>query len=172
MHQSAMSWQIYCKKGIWYARATWEVECDPIQTSLKSGTMGLDLNATCVEWAVCLKGMVVLGGKKREKKKGSAWCGRIGMNLEKLTQAQSVHQIRHVVLLLVPIAGHKGVPIAVEALDFSRKKASLRYENAKTAKMLSGFAYGKFKQELLRCAAKHSVQVLWVDPAWTSVAGE
>ena len=156
VYGSALSWNIRCKEGVWYASASWEVENPVVQTNLKQGVLGLDINATSIEWAVC-KSDGSPGGNKKSKRikvqshanKDALWAGSVAMDLRGLSQEQSTHRIRHVVL------------------DFSKKKASLRYESGARARALSSFAYGKFKQELMRCAAKRGVEVMLVDPAWT-----
>ena len=174
VYGSALSWNIRCKEGVWYASASWEVENPVVQTNLKQGVLGIDINATSIEWAVC-KSDGSPGGNKKSKRikvqshanKDALWAGSVAMDLRGLSQEQSTHRIRHVVLELVDLAGRRGVPIGIEVLDFSKKKASLRYESGARARALSSFAYGKFKQELMRCAAKRGVEVMLVDPAWT-----
>ncbi|MFP5269967.1 IS200/IS605 family accessory protein TnpB-related protein [Coleofasciculus sp.] len=59
-------------------------------------------------------------------------------------------------------------PIVVEKLDFTDKKKRLRELNAKTRRMLSNFAYSKFLQLLLARCFKLGIQVIEVNPAYSS----
>ncbi|MDA8065092.1 MAG: IS200/IS605 family accessory protein TnpB-related protein [Thermaerobacter sp.] len=60
----------------------------------------------------------------------------------------------------------------VEELDFRKKKAALRERSPRYARMLSAFAYRKFFQLLFSRAARYGVEVIEVNPAFTSVIGE
>ena len=73
-------------------------------------------------------------------------------------------------------AAKLGVHLALECLDFSEKKALLRYENvSKVSKQrsarLSSFAYQKLIEAVVARAAKVGVEIRFVDPSWTSVVG-
>lgn len=63
-------------------------------------------------------------------------------------------------------------PLVIEDLDFKDKKAELSKETAKWARALSAFAYGKMKNRIQSAAFKKGVEVLTVNPAYTSVMGE
>ncbi|MEQ8956877.1 MAG: IS200/IS605 family accessory protein TnpB-related protein, partial [Coleofasciculus sp. C2-GNP5-27] len=62
-------------------------------------------------------------------------------------------------------------PIVVEKLDFSDKKKRLRELNARARRMLSNFAYSKFLQLLLARCFKLGIQVIEVNPAYSSWIG-
>jgi len=68
-------------------------------------------------------------------------------------------------------AAASGVPIVREKLDFGEKKKTLGEAGARYAAMLSGFAYATFYRLLDRCAARHGVEVIAVNPAFTSILG-
>jgi hypothetical protein len=59
----------------------------------------------------------------------------------------------------------------VERLDFLEKKARLREVSDRQARMLSAFAYNRFHALLRFRAAREGVQVIEVNPAFTSVVG-
>ena len=63
-------------------------------------------------------------------------------------------------------------PIIIEELDFKRKKAALAERSKKYSRMLSGFAYSKFNEMLKGRAVKYGVEVIEVDPSYTSVIGQ
>jgi IS605 OrfB family transposase len=73
---------------------------------------------------------------------------------------------------LVTLAKRRGAPIVIEDLDFEAKKTRLREEaRPRMARMLSAFAFNGFRQMLERRAARESVAVVAVDPAYTSFQG-
>jgi IS605 OrfB family transposase len=65
-----------------------------------------------------------------------------------------------------------GLPIVIEKLDFSAKKARLReIGDARAARRISSFAYSQFASILRAHAALHGVAVVEVEPAYTSIIG-
>jgi IS605 OrfB family transposase len=73
---------------------------------------------------------------------------------------------------IVAYAKLKSQPIAVEALDFQKKKSALRETHGrKMARMLSGFAYKKFIAMITSRCASEGVKLFMVNPAFSSVLG-
>jgi IS605 OrfB family transposase len=64
-----------------------------------------------------------------------------------------------------------GKPVAVEHLDFSRKKAELEAMRAGYSRMLSSFACNKTISSIKSACFKAGVEVIDVNPAYTSVIG-
>jgi IS605 OrfB family transposase len=62
-------------------------------------------------------------------------------------------------------------PIVVEALDFQKKRNSLKEANSRFARMLSSFAYRLFFLCLITRAFKSGITVHRVNPAFTSIIG-
>jgi len=63
-------------------------------------------------------------------------------------------------------------PIAIEKLDFRDKKAALKEScGPKRARMLSSFAYNMIIQFMLSRAFRFGIEVMHVNPAYTSVIG-
>ena len=62
-------------------------------------------------------------------------------------------------------------PIVVERLDFEKKKAALENEGRLRARMLSGFGYRQTLQNLKAAAFRAGVEVIEVNPAYTSTIG-
>jgi IS605 OrfB family transposase len=69
------------------------------------------------------------------------------------------------------LAQKLGYAIAVESLDFARKKAGLREVGKAHARRLSGFAYSRLHAILSARCARDGVGFVEVDPAFTSVIG-
>ncbi len=61
--------------------------------------------------------------------------------------------------------------IAVEKLDFSKKKAALKAFGKRHARRLSGMAYASFYQVLSARCAREGIDLHQVNPAFTSVIG-
>lgn len=72
---------------------------------------------------------------------------------------------------MVAAALRARVPIAVERLDFAKKKARLREHGARYARMLSSFAYRRFVQMLCARAHDAGIAVIFVNPAYSSLIG-
>lgn len=62
-------------------------------------------------------------------------------------------------------------PIIIEELDFSKKKAQLKDENPKQARLLSSFAYNSIITAIKSRAYRFGVEVIEVNPAYTSTIG-
>ena len=72
---------------------------------------------------------------------------------------------------IIEYAKTKGKPIALEHLDFQKKKRSLRTDTPKKARMLSSFSYNKIISFLQARAYREGIEVLEVSPAYTSMLG-
>ena len=62
-------------------------------------------------------------------------------------------------------------PIVLEGLEFGKKKAALENEGSGRARMLSSFAYHQTMQYLKAAAFRAGVEVMQVNPAYTSTLG-
>jgi IS605 OrfB family transposase len=62
-------------------------------------------------------------------------------------------------------------PIAIEKLDFAKKKAGLREQGKRYAEMLSSFAYSKFGELIHSKAYCAQIQVIELNPAYSSLIG-
>jgi IS605 OrfB family transposase len=73
---------------------------------------------------------------------------------------------------LISLAKSKGKTLVIEQLDFSKKKAELKDQGrAKYARMLSSFSYSQIKNNLQSSGWKNGVEVVEVNPAYTSIIG-
>ena len=64
-----------------------------------------------------------------------------------------------------------GKPLVIERLDFRQKKAVLEGESRKYSRMLTSFAYGKVKAYFLSRGYREGVEIIEVNPAYSSVVG-
>ncbi len=154
-----VTYEIINKEGKFYVNATLETVDPVIQTSLENGALGIDFNPTSIGWTLIDRH----GNLKRH--------GTIKINVQDKRSAQTKDIIGKAVSEVVRIASKYSVPIVIEDLDFARKKASMKEQGAKYARMLSNMAYSQFIQMIESRCIKSGVELIKVDAAYTSVIG-
>ena len=143
----------------WRVFATTELPEVEITTDRRRGAIGVDLNADHLAVAETdASGNYV-----------NAW--RVPL----VTYGKSHHQaealIGDAVAIVVGYARGAGKPLVIERLDFRQKKAVLEGESRKYSRMLSSFAYGKVKAYFLSRGYREGVEIIEVNPAYSSVVG-
>lgn len=147
------------KKDQWYIHLTTYVEKVPIISRKSNGCLGIDFNANSTDWAYIKgDGNIVTSDK-------------ILFEFSGLTNGQRKARIRDPVCKVVKIARESGCPIAIESLDFSKKKASMSEESSVYNSMLSSLSYGMFRDSLDSRGRKSGIEIIRVNPAYTSVIG-
>ena len=143
----------------WRVFATTELPEVEITTDRRRGAIGVDLNADHLAVAETdASGNYV-----------NAWrvplvtCGKGHHQAEAL--------IGDAVAIVVGYARGAGKPLVIERLDFRQKKAVLEGESRKYSRMLSSFAYGKMKAYFLSRGYREGVEIIEVNPAYSSVVG-
>jgi IS605 OrfB family transposase len=129
-------------------------------TSQRNGVIGVDVNATHLAIA------------ETDRFGNAIAIKTIPLN----TYGQDRNQTRALVgdacALIIEAAEKAGKPLVVERLNFQEKKAMLRdYASPTLARMLSSLAYGDIINGLRSRAWKSGVEVLEVNPAYTSIIG-
>jgi IS605 OrfB family transposase len=84
-------------------------------------------------------------------------------------QAEAI--IGDAVKIAVDLAIKAFKPIVIEKLKFSRKRSELEGENPKYARMLSSFSYNKIIQGIKSRSHRSGIEVIEVNPAYTSIIG-
>ena len=87
------------------------------------------------------------------------------------SQRQAEALIGDAVAGVVEYARRVGKPIVMEQLDFRRKKAALEGASRRYSRMLSSFSYGKVKAYFSSRGFRNGVEVIQVNPAYSSVIG-
>jgi IS605 OrfB family transposase len=147
------------KDGQWYIHTTVELPEVPYQSHRKNGVLAVDLNPTSADWAVCdSEGNLKANGTLR-------------LNIQDKSKDATKDTIGKLCAELVRLAESFGVPICIEKLDFSKKKASLGERSPSYARMLSNFAYSSFARMLEARCQKFGIQLIKVNPAYSSVQG-
>lgn len=96
---------------------------------------------------------------------------RIGLVTTGKSAEQSKALIGEGLVGVVAQAREAQKPLVIEKLDFKKKKAELEAIAPKQARMISSFAYGKVISGLKSAAFRAGVEVIEVNPAFTSVIG-
>jgi IS605 OrfB family transposase len=145
----------------WEALITVE-EAVPDAPALAGGrVIGVDVNADHLAWS-----LLSPDGNRLKT-------GRIGLPLDGKSAEARRSLICEAASALVKIATTEGARIALEDLDFSRKKRelSLRPESANRRRRLHALPYAAVLEAVTRRAARAGVPVVRVNPAYTSVIG-
>lgn len=131
-----------------------------LKTVEKYGLIGVDINPDHLD--------VVETDEKGNYLKG--WT--IGLDLADKTTKQRKTVISQATKQVVDYALSKGKSVVLEKLDFKKKKQALKENNNKHyARMLTSFSYGKIKEYFFHQSWKAGVNILYVNPAYTSFLG-
>jgi IS605 OrfB family transposase len=154
----------------WYVQATVDVDTGfqpESATQRRDGVMGVDMNVRGVAWCA------VKPDGNRLVVDGIAQRGFFHWDLRGKTEDERKQTIGTVAAQLVAIASHLSLPVALENLDFSTKKAGLKagVVNQRFNEMLSSFATTKFSELLSRGCEKRGIAVYRVNPLYSSVGG-
>jgi IS605 OrfB family transposase len=156
----AISYRFVRKDCVWYLFATTERPRAEWVTSRVAGALGVDLNPD----------RVAVGEVDRF---GNPLCVRdIPIQVQGRRKEQVLSALGDAVADIATWARTSGKPVVVERLDFRAKKARLRDVSDRHARKLSHFAYAAFHALLVSRAAREGVEVIEVNPAYTSVMGK
>jgi IS605 OrfB family transposase len=87
------------------------------------------------------------------------------------TRNQAKAALESAAIAVATQARPAGKPIVIEGLDFQKKKAELEATDPRQARLISSFAYCKILSSIKAAAFRHGVEVIEVNPAYTSVIG-
>ena len=143
----------------WRVFATTELPEVEITTDRRRGAIGVDLNADHLAVAETDASGNYL----------NTW--RVPLVTHGKSQQQAEALIGNAVAGVVEYAREVGKPIVIEKLDFRQKKAALEGESRRYSRMLSSFSYGKIKAYFVSRGYRQGVEVIQVNPAYSSVIG-
>lgn len=161
LNGQAVTFRFYCRDFIWYVAVSVDVTEVPTQskTRWENGCIGVDLNPGMIGWTY-----VDANGNLKAK-------GQFKLNLHSKKSTQTEAILPDIAVQLVLVAESFECPIVIEDLDFSAKKAQLRERGKQYARMLSGFAYSKWKEILERRCNNRGIELIKVNPAYSSLIG-
>ncbi|WOF81901.1 IS200/IS605 family accessory protein TnpB-related protein (plasmid) [Pseudomonas sp. FeN3W] len=151
------------KRG-WRILVTTERSGQVITTDRRNGAIGIDLNnhhlaMTEVDW--------------KGNKVGCA--DHVFRFQDNITSPATTTRLQMAAVEIVAQAKRVGKPVVIENLDFSFKKSSMqkgKASDAKLNKVVSSLVYRKFRQIIETRAFKEGVEVIAVNPAFTSFIGK
>ena len=154
---SAISYRFIRRDDHWCVQAMFDVVPAPVTTDRSLGCMGIDLNP----WGLAVARIDRCGNPVEHFDR--PWCVR--GRTEKQIKAAIGDEVRYAVLH----AKRRRVPIGIERLDLATKKAHNLGPGAN--RMLSAFSYSAFAQMIRGRCAREGVELIEVNPAFTSVIG-
>ena len=154
-----------------YLHVAFDLPATPPVVSRHQGCLGVDVNAWGLSYAAVDAQGQLLHATCPVTGKRTAIKGDIVLPLRGKSATQAKHCLRHAIVTLVALAAQHRLAIAIEALDFARKKARLREMPAGYARMLSRLTTSGFATTLASRCRKIGISLHQVAPAWTSVAG-
>ena len=155
----ALTYRFVRKQGQWYIFCTTQRPEVPTQSRYSNGVLGVDLNPGVIGWAIGDK-----QGNLQDK-------GQIRLNLNDRSAQQIEATLGDAVKQLVDMASNQGCPIAVEHLDFSRKKTQMKEQGVRYSRMLSNFSYAKFLELLVSRTQRFGIELIHLNPAYSSFIG-
>ena len=129
-----------------------EPECD-VSSDPAQGAVGVDLNAHHVAVSDVSGDGHVIGRRRIPLERGS-------------------HSVWSAAREVVACASARLCPIVLEDLDFCSKKAWLRSCGEDFASVLSNFRSRQFRDAVERTARRCGIEVIYVNPAWTTRLGK
>lgn len=137
------------------------VEARPVETTSRKelGALGVDINADH------------LAVSETDRFGNLIDTRRIDLVTYGKTTDQAKALIGNAVVQIVSQACAAGKPVVMEALNFQKKKAELEAVKSKQARLLSSFSCNKIASSVKAAAFRAGVEVIEVNPAYTSVIG-
>ena len=157
--QRALSYRFVRDNKGWRVFLSTDHDDVPVKTRRELGAIGLDLNANHVAMAELDR----FGNLIRADKLP---CYNYGKTTE---QAKAL--IGDVAKAVAKRCAAAGKPLVLERLDFQARKKALEEHHPRVARMLSGFYYSKMGSALRTACFRLGVEVLDVNPAYTSTIG-
>lgn len=154
---SAVSYRFIRRADRWFVQAMFDVPAAPVMTDRTLGCVGIDLNP----WGLAVARIDRSGNPVDHFDSPWAVKGR--------TDDQIKAEVGDAVRGALLYAQWHRVPIAIERLDFAGERAEDRGPGAN--RMLSAFTYGAFAQMIRGRCAREGVELIEVNPAFTSVIG-
>lgn len=131
----------------------------PRMSSRQAGMIGIDINADHLALAEMDRYGNIIDTQ------------RIPLCTYGKSKAQAMAIIGDAAKAVIALTKKTSKPIAIENLEFAKKKAGLEGQHARYARMLSSFSYSKIVQTIKARAFDAGIDVIAVNPACTSIIG-
>ena len=154
-NSSTQGWRVFVSTDVADAKI--------ITISKDMGVLGVDFNADHLAYSYTDR----FGNASNKEGR----IGRIDASIRGKSSQQRDAILSNALDVVFAKAKKLSCPVAFEDLDFAAKKKELGKLGVKNARMLSGLAYSKYQALARAKAARLGVELIFVDPAYTSVAG-
>ena len=158
-HGKAISFRLRKDPKGWRIFASVDIELPPEITRQDNGILGLDINSDH------------LAVVETDRFGNPIAKHTFPLPLQNATKHQARASIGNACKQIIDLCAKTQKPLAVEDLDFQKKKAQLREKHNAHARMLSSFAYQSILTHLKSRGASQGIQVRTVNPAYTSLIG-
>lgn len=145
------------KQDRWYIHLTTKVQEIPITTTPNNGCIGVDFNRDNVEWAYISSD----GNLKDKGKIDYKWLG--------FSSGQRLVMMRNLVVKLSQLAFNYQCPIAIESLDFAKKKAAMSEASIAYNSMLSNLSTGMFREAIESRCIRYGIELIKVNPYYSVI---
>ena len=156
---SALSYRFVRDAKGWRVFVSCEAQPKEQITNAKLGAIGVDINADH------------LAVSETDRFGNLVSSLRLDLHTYGKTTDQAKALIGDAAVRIAEMALSSSKPIVIEKLDFSKKKAELEATHKPLARMLSSFACNKVISSIKAAAFRRGVEVIEVNPAYTSVIG-
>jgi len=156
---TALSYRFVRDAKGWRVFVSCQAQAVNIETNGAMGAVGVDVNADH------------LAVSETDRFGNLIAARRIDLHTHGKSSDQAKALIGNATVSIVEQARQAGKPVVIEKLNFQKKKAELEAVNRKQARMLSSFACNKVASHILAAAFRAGVEVIEVNPAYTSVIG-
>lgn len=160
LYGKAINYLFKKDKKSWKIFVSIKKEKPNLKTRKETGAIGIDINAN----HIAISETDRFGNLINKK---NIACSTYGKN-----KNQSLAIIQDVACKIVKDATLKEKPLVLEDLKFEKKKQNLREQNNKYSRMLSSFSYSQTISAIETKAFKMGVEVIKINPAFTSVIGK
>ena len=156
---TALSYRFVRDAKGWRVFVSCQAQAVNIETNRSVGAIGMDLNADH------------LAVSEIDRFGNCVATRRIDLHTYGKSSDQAKALMGDAAVSIVEQARQAGKPVVIEKLHFQKKKAELETVNRKQARMLSSFSCNKVTSGIKAAAFRAGVEVIEVNPAYTSVIG-
>ncbi|CAB4243211.1 transposase [Methylacidimicrobium sp. AP8] len=156
---SAVSYRFVRDRKGWRVFVSVEAQPVALATRRLAGAIGVDINPDHLALAETDRFGNLVGIR------------RIGLHLYGKSEEQAKAAIGDACRQIARACAESGKPLVIERLDLRKRRAELESVDPVRARSLSSFAYAKTISMLKAAAFRAGVEMIEVDPAYTSVIG-
>ena len=157
---TALSWRLHRDERGWRAFVSFNHQpAERVTLDTEYGAIGMDFNVDH------------LAVTETDAYGNLLWTRRLPLLREHASSAQRNAALSDALTTAVAWAKNTRKPVVAEDLDFSAKKKAMAQMSPKGARMLSGLLYAKYRQLLEAKCFRAGVELIRIDPAFTSTIG-